>query len=112
MIAPLRFGDGMKGKIEQALSYGLPVVTTSIGAEGMGLENGREVMIANDAKGFAAALIRLYEDATLWQRLSDNGYSHIARYFTPEVVTETVRQSIRSLRSEEHTSELQSQFHL
>lgn len=100
MIAPLRFGSGMKGKIGQALSYGLPVVTTSIGAEGMGVENGREVMIADDSEGFAAAVIRLYEDAALWQKLSDNGYNHIARYFTPEVVTETVRQSIRSLASD------------
>jgi len=100
MIAPLRFGSGMKGKIGQALSYGLPVVTTSIGAEGMGLDTGREVMIADAAREFAAALIRLYQDATLWQKLSDNGYNHIARYFTPEVVTETIRQSITSLVSD------------
>jgi O-antigen biosynthesis protein len=100
MIAPLRFGSGMKGKIGQALSYGLPVVTTSIGAEGMGLENGREVMIADDAREFAAALIRLYQDATLWQKLSDHGYNHIARHFTPEVVTETISHSIRSLASD------------
>ena len=52
------------------------------------------------AEGFAAALIRLYEDATLWQKLSDNGYKHIARHFTPEVVGETVSQSIISLASD------------
>ncbi len=96
-IAPLRFGAGMKGKIGQALSYGLPVVTTSVGAEGMGLENGREALIADGAREFAEALISVYNDGALWQRLSDHGYSHIARHFTPQVVEEKIHQAIKTL---------------
>ncbi|HEY6047342.1 MAG TPA: glycosyltransferase family 4 protein, partial [Pyrinomonadaceae bacterium] len=61
-IAPLRFGSGMKGKIGQALSYGLPVVTTSVGAEGMDLRDESEVLIADDANKFAEAVIKLYSD--------------------------------------------------
>lgn len=93
-IAPLRFGSGIKGKIGQALSYGLPVVTTSIGAEGMGLRDEREAIIADDAREFAEAVIRLYTNAALWQTLSDNGYRHIAQHFTPEVIEEKIHEAI------------------
>jgi len=96
-VAPLRFGSGMKGKIGQALSYGLPVVTTSIGAEGMNLKNESEVLIADDPGQFAAAVIRLYTDQALWQRLSDQGYEHIARHFTPEIVEEQIRLAMDTL---------------
>ena len=96
-IAPLRFGAGMKGKIGQALSYGLPVVTTSVGAEGMGLENGSEALIADGAREFAEALISVYQNAALWQRLSDRGYDHVARHFTPEVVEEKIHHAIKTI---------------
>lgn len=96
-VAPLRFGSGMKGKIGQALSYGVPVVTTPIGAEGMELEHGHQAMIAKGAQEFADAVINLYQDADLWQRLSDNGYEHVRRNFTPEVVEEKIRRAVRNL---------------
>ena len=96
-IAPLRFGSGIKGKIGQALSYGLPVVTTPVGAEGMNLQNGNEAIIADGAREFLAALISVYNDPALWQRLSDNGYSHVSRHFTPEVVEQKVHQAIKTL---------------
>ena len=96
-IAPLRFGAGMKGKIGQALSYGLPVVTTPIGAEGMNLKNGSEAIIADGAREFVAALISVYNDSALWQRLSDRGFSHVSRHFTPEVVERKVHQAIKTL---------------
>jgi GT2 family glycosyltransferase/glycosyltransferase involved in cell wall biosynthesis len=99
-IAPLRFGSGIKGKIGQALSYGLPVVTTSMGAEGMNLENRREVLIANGADEFAAGVIDLYSDAALWQQLSDNGYRHTAKHFAPEIVEEKIRAAIDAVLSE------------
>jgi glycosyltransferase involved in cell wall biosynthesis len=52
-IAPLRYGAGFKGKIATALSHGVPVVRTTIGAEGMRLEHGTNVLIGNDAASFA-----------------------------------------------------------
>ncbi|MBA3438556.1 MAG: glycosyltransferase [Pyrinomonadaceae bacterium] len=93
-IAPLRYGAGMKGKVGQALSYGLPVVTTTIGAEGIGLTTNHEAMIADDPRAFAEAVVRVYRDRELWQRLSDNGYSHIEKHFTPQVVAEGIRDAI------------------
>ena len=81
-VAPLRYGAGMKGKIGQALSLGLPIVTTSIGAEGMELENERNVLIADDPCAFAAAVLRLYHDRELWNRLSAAGREHILTNFS------------------------------
>ncbi len=96
-VAPLRFGSGMKGKIGQSLSYGVPVVTTSIGAEGMGLENGCQAIIADNAEEFADAVINLHQDAMLWQRLSDNGFEHMRKNFTPEGVEEKIHRAILNL---------------
>lgn len=96
-IAPLRFGSGIKGKIGQALSYGLPVVTTSIGAEGMGLGKGRAAMIADDPTKFAIAVTRVYQDPDLWQQLSDNGYEHVRTTFTPAVVEESIHRAVLKL---------------
>ena len=95
-VAPLRFGAGVKGKIGEALAYGLPVVTTSIGAESMGFTNGAEALIADTPQELADAVIKVYRRCDLWQRLSDHGYAHIERHFTPEVVGEIIRKGVMS----------------
>ena len=69
-IAPLRFGAGMKGKIGMAMSLGLPIVTTTIGAEGMGLVDGVHALVADDPKNFADAIKLLQSDDRLWNELS------------------------------------------
>lgn len=96
-VAPIRFGAGVKGKIGEALAYALPIVTTTIGAEGMSLRDGYEALIADTPSDFAAAVVRLYEDAGLWQRLSDNAHAHVERHFSPRVVGQIVNDSVRSL---------------
>jgi glycosyltransferase involved in cell wall biosynthesis len=96
-VAPIRFGSGVNGKIGEALSYGLPVVTNTIGAEGWGFTDGDQVLIADAPDDFAAAVVRLYENAELWQKLSDNGYRHIAENYTPEVVGQVINESVRQV---------------
>jgi glycosyltransferase involved in cell wall biosynthesis len=76
-VAPLRFGAGVKGKVGQAMSYGLPMVITSIAAEGMALQNGTHALIEDDPARFAAAVVRLYRDPILWADLSMNSQRHI-----------------------------------
>jgi glycosyltransferase involved in cell wall biosynthesis len=93
-VAPLRYGAGMKGKVGHALSYGLPVVTTSIGAEGFGMRHRQEAMIVDEPQAFAEAVIQVYRSRELWQQLSDNGYTHLQRHFTPEVVAQKLRAAI------------------
>jgi GT2 family glycosyltransferase/glycosyltransferase involved in cell wall biosynthesis len=96
-VAPLRFGAGIKGKVGEAMAHGIPVVTTSIGAEGFELTHGLDVMIGDDPASFAAAIQQLYSQAGLWQRVVDNSRLRIKNSFTPEVVAETINNSIRAL---------------
>jgi glycosyltransferase involved in cell wall biosynthesis len=94
-VAPIRFGSGVNGKIGESLSYGLPVVTTTIGAEGWRFKDG-QVLIADGAAEFAAAVVDLYGDGALWQKLSDNGFRHIADNYTPAVVGRVINDSLRT----------------
>lgn len=81
-IAPLRFGAGVKGKVNLAMSYGLPVVVTPVAAEGMHLVDGTDALVAADAASFAAAVLRLYRDPALWLRLSDGGVANVQNHFS------------------------------
>ena len=90
-LAPLRFGAGLKGKIGQSLSYGLPVVTTSVGAEGFELEHGRDCWLAEDPQSFAEGIVRLYTDPVLWQRLSANSLKAVERFQSSVVGPKALR---------------------
>src|SRR5206468_4546511 len=83
MIAPLRSGAGTKGKVIQSLVLGTPVVTTSVGAEGLGLVSGRHALIANEPRSFANAMVRLTENAQLWRELSASGSRHAQAFHGP-----------------------------
>ncbi|WP_042721183.1 glycosyltransferase family 4 protein [Flavobacterium sp. B17] len=91
MVAPLRFGAGVKGKIGQAFEYFLPVVTTDIGAEGMQLVNEKNVLIANDEKSFAEAIIRLNNDEKLWNTLREHSVDSL-KPFSIAAVSETLKK--------------------
>jgi O-antigen biosynthesis protein len=96
-VAPLRFGAGVKGKIGEALAHGLPVVTTSVGAEGMGLADRVHAMIRDDPRELADAIVELHTDRDLWRRLSEGGREHVERRFSPRAVGRIVRRSILRL---------------
>jgi GT2 family glycosyltransferase/glycosyltransferase involved in cell wall biosynthesis len=84
-IAPLRYGAGVKGKINTSMSYGLPVVATTAAVEGMHLSPGENVLLADDAEEFATAIERLYRDDELWHRLSAGGIDNVRKHFSREV---------------------------
>jgi glycosyltransferase involved in cell wall biosynthesis len=85
-VVPVRFGSGMKGKIGEAMTYGLPVVTTSIGAEGMNLTDGFDAMIADIPDKFAQKIVALHENGDLWESVARHARTHVSREWTPEVV--------------------------
>lgn len=93
-LAPLLSGAGVKGKINQAMSHGLPVVATSIAAEGMFLQHGHDALIADGATAFAAEVARLYEDEQLWMKLSGNGYDNVEKHFSSDLARSTLLQLI------------------
>jgi glycosyltransferase involved in cell wall biosynthesis len=86
----LRYGAGVKGKINLAQSYGVPVVATTIGVEGMSLTHERDVLIADAANDFAAAIVRLYTDGALWATISRGGRANVQRNFSPQAASEVL----------------------
>jgi glycosyltransferase involved in cell wall biosynthesis len=72
-VLPLRHGAGTKRKLLQSLLFGTPCVSTSVGIEGLGLENGREVLVADTAAAFAEAIGRLVSDEATWRALAQRG---------------------------------------
>jgi glycosyltransferase involved in cell wall biosynthesis len=81
----------MKGKIGQAMSLGLPVVTTRIGAEGMHLQDGIHALVADEPDEFADAVVRLYRDEVLWGALRGQALTHVEERFSERAVREVLR---------------------
>jgi GT2 family glycosyltransferase/glycosyltransferase involved in cell wall biosynthesis len=97
-VAPLRFGAGVKGKINQSMAFGVPVVATSLAVEGMGLTDHEDILVADEPEGFARALIELYESEELWNRLSEKGIRKTRASYS----TDTASKTLEFLFGEEH----------
>jgi glycosyltransferase involved in cell wall biosynthesis len=66
LVAPLFIGAGIKGKVIDALANGIPIVTTSVGAEGLPIANGVNAFVADSPQEFAEAITKLVQDDELW----------------------------------------------
>jgi len=91
-VIPLRYGAGIKGKIGTSLSYGLPCVSSTIGVEGMDLRAGDGVLVEDDPAAFADAIIRLHQDALLWETCSQGGLDFVKRNYSFEAGVEVIRK--------------------
>ncbi|MEO7065680.1 MAG: glycosyltransferase, partial [Rhodanobacter sp.] len=91
-LAPLRFGAGVKGKINMAMSYGLPVIATSVAVEGMNLTDGEDVLVADDCADIVAAVQRLSTDPELWAKLSSNSMKNVREHFSSSSAAATLRR--------------------
>jgi glycosyltransferase involved in cell wall biosynthesis len=96
-VAPLRYGGGMKGKVGEAMSYGLPVVTTSFGAEGFGLEPGMDLLVGDTTESFAAQVIALLDDANLYSRIAKSGYDFIQSHYSVPAVEPMIDSTMQRL---------------
>ena len=72
-IAPLRYGAGVKGKVNQSMAHGVPVVATTPATEGMHLVHETDVLVADTASDFADSVVRLHENEELWRRIASGG---------------------------------------
>ena len=91
-VAPLRYGAGIKGKVVASMKYGVPCVTTSLGAEGTGLLHGQDILIADEPAAFAEAVIRLYQDQPLWERLSEASMEFVRQNYSQEAARRRVHE--------------------
>jgi hypothetical protein len=87
----------VKGKIAEAIAAGLPVVTTSIGAEGMDLADGEHALIADDPARFADAVVRLHTDEELWRRIAAQAPVHLDAIMGAGVARAGIRQALATV---------------
>jgi glycosyltransferase involved in cell wall biosynthesis len=81
LVVPLRSGGGTRLKILEAFAHGLPVVSTTIGAEGLGAQNATHLLIADDAAGLAAAVAMLLDDDGRCRELAAAAYQFVVEHY-------------------------------
>jgi GT2 family glycosyltransferase/glycosyltransferase involved in cell wall biosynthesis len=106
-VAPLRFGAGVKGKINQSMSFGVPVVSTRVGAEGMHLTDGEDILVADSAAQFAEKVVELHETPQLWNRLSKNSLKNVDKHFSKAAARRHLEAVLADLRILGGPSEVQ-----
>jgi glycosyltransferase involved in cell wall biosynthesis len=91
-VVPLHAGSGMRVKILDAWLWGLPVVSTPVGAEGIRVHDGENILLAGDAPAFAQATLRLLTEPVLNQQLRVNGRAWVEANYAWPVVYRQVDQ--------------------
>jgi glycosyltransferase involved in cell wall biosynthesis len=86
VIAPLLAGSGTRIKILEAFSYRRAVVSTTLGAEGLEVEAGKDLLIADEPKAFAAHCAALMRHVRYRRQIADAGYSVFERKYTSDVL--------------------------
>ncbi|MFT5709731.1 MAG: glycosyltransferase involved in cell wall biosynthesis [Halioglobus sp.] len=81
-VAPVLFGSGMKVKVLDAMARGMPTVTTSVGAEGIDIETGKHMLVADEPAEMAMHIERLLSDPELWQLLQSESRALITERYT------------------------------
>lgn len=93
-VVPIRFGGGTRIKILESLAHGVPVVSTRIGAEGLEVEDGRHLLLADSAADFATACIRLARDGSTSEALSHAGFELVRARYDWGVIEQDVQHVI------------------
>ncbi len=111
-VVPIQSGSGTRLKILEALSMSLPTVSTSLGAEGLGLQNNTEIVLANGADEFAESVSKLLKDESLRKTLASNGRDRVVEYFDWKSVCNTFLKKFESIWREqiEHDAPARSQM--
>ena len=86
-IVPLRIGGGTRLKIYEAMAAKIPVVSTTVGAEGLDIRRGENILIADSPQDFADGCIEMLEDAGARRRLADTAWEMVATCYSWEVVS-------------------------
>ncbi len=96
VLAPIRFGAGIKGKLTEAMLCGTPSVTTSLGAEGMHEDLPWNGFVEDDWNNFVDKAVELYSNKTIWQQFQKNGIEIINQLYDKERLGKTFIQRIKS----------------
>ena len=94
LFVPIFSGSGIRIKILEAMAYGIPVVSTSKGAQGIPYTNEKNILIADDKNEFTMSIIRLIKNKKLAKTIGDNGKKLIESHFSDLVVNEKLNNII------------------
>lgn len=97
LIVPLLSGSGTRLKILEAMSMGNPVVSTSIGAEGLSLEDGRQIRLADDPESFATAVLNLLEDKDLFERQRQEAHLMVIDHYDWKIIGQRINSNLSRL---------------
>ncbi|MCS7028745.1 MAG: glycosyltransferase [Bacteroidia bacterium] len=104
MLVPLRSGGGMRIKIIEAMAMGKIVISTSVGAEGILVQNEQNILIANSPQEFVTQITRCFEDSGLKQKIAQNAYVTARQHYDWQNITKKMinfyQQIIRSMSSQ------------
>lgn len=98
-VAPLRYGAGIKGKVAHAMSLGIPVVTTTVGTEGMGIHDGVHALVRDTPDAFAGAIVTLLRDRRMWESLSAAGTELVRETLSTDAMRERLQDLLGDLFS-------------
>ncbi len=96
-VAPLLSGAGIKGKVIEALSYGVPSVLSPIAVEGTGIRDGKEALIAEKPEEWVEAISKLYKDKDLWYNISQNAIDLVKTEYSFERGVKLVRKALEKI---------------
>ena len=94
-VAPLRYGAGVKGKVNMSMSFGVPVVATSIAVEGMHLTHEHDVIIGDSSEKLAEGIVELYRNRDVWEKISSNGLINVEKHFSRRVARQTLDRILK-----------------
>ena len=98
-VSPLRYGAGLKGKIVTSLEAGVPVITTTIGNEGLELEAGVEALIGDTPEAIAAHVVRVFREPGLAASLADAGWRAVSERFSWQGAQSALTASLEAARA-------------
>jgi glycosyltransferase involved in cell wall biosynthesis/GT2 family glycosyltransferase len=96
-VAPLRLGSGTRNKILESMAWGLPVVSTTLGAEGIDAFDGEHLLLRDDPETFAEAILELLADEALWQKLRHTGSALVRERYSWDRVFEPLEAALLEL---------------
>lgn len=107
-IAPLRFGAGIKVKVLNTMCRGLPIVTTSVGAEGLAVKHLQHIAIANNPEETSSNIDRLLDDSSLWELIRDESRNIVKAKYTWKRVLGDMVSEMQALFSNSQPNKVMS----
>lgn len=104
LVVPLRAGSGVRLKILESMAAGVPVVSTTVGAEGLHMRNGQDLLLADDEMALSEAVLRLLKDNGLRKTLAENALKRVTQEFAWSKSAEKLREYGAELHRRRHNA--------